>query len=64
VKALIDDGMASDKAESHTHEIYNRTERWMKDVIALGQSEFDGPSDFMDMFDRHLENEIDKLQRV
>lgn len=40
------------------NEVYGRMDNWLKDVIALGPSEFSGPDTFMSLFSTVLENEI------
>jgi hypothetical protein len=55
-----DDGTALSMAES----MYGRVENWMRDVIGLGMNEFAGPEDFMALFNRMLETEIDALEEA
>lgn len=55
------EGFASDEAESMTREFYDKLEAWTNDVIGLGISQFSGPSDFMALFERHLDNAIEDL---
>jgi hypothetical protein len=58
---LIAEGYAADEAESMTREFYGRLEAWTNDVVGLGVSQFSGPSDFMSLFDRNLDNMIEDL---
>jgi hypothetical protein len=44
-----------------TREFYGRLEAWTNDVVGLGVSQFSGPSDFMSLFDRNLDNMIEDL---
>jgi hypothetical protein len=61
LQSLIAEGYAADEAESMTREFYGRLEAWTNDVVGLGVSQFSGPSDFMSLFDRNLDNMIEDL---
>ncbi len=41
--------------------VYSQCERWIADAAELGMSEYNGPADFMAMFERMLESQIDDL---
>lgn len=57
------EGHPADKAHSLTNELYGRVGRWLEDAIGIGMNEYHGPDDFMALFDRLLDNEIDALAR-
>lgn len=61
IQSLVTEGVAGDKAESITNELYARTERWLEDAVGIGQEMYSSPRDFMAMFDRFLDREIDAL---
>lgn len=50
-----------DESQALTNRVYSRVERWMNDAIALGVDEYQGPGDFMAMFERMLDAEISDL---
>lgn len=61
IESFRAEGLASDAAESVTNELYDKVERWSEDVVALGTSEFDSPTDFMALFDRNLDNCLEDI---
>ena len=63
VYSLMSEGFAADKAESITNEFYGRVERWLEDAVHVGQEYYSGPSDFMAVFDRLIDSEIETLCR-
>jgi hypothetical protein len=62
VESLCAEGMAREAAESAADRFYERTEAWMADALAIGPNEFDGPQDFMALFGRFIDAEIDALR--
>jgi hypothetical protein len=46
---------------SACNSFYGKMDNWINDVVALGQESFGGPEEFMNMFSRVLDNEIEKL---
>lgn len=44
-----------------TTEFFRIINRWLRDAIDIGPEQYGGPADFMAMFDRVLDNEIDRL---
>jgi hypothetical protein len=48
-------------AEARTAELYRRVGAWLADTVALGRDEFSEPADFMGLFERVLEAEVDAL---
>lgn len=50
-----------DKPEEKTTELYERVDQWLVEAIGLGSSEYSGPKDFMAMFGRMLDNELEKI---
>lgn len=50
-----------DTPEETTTELYTRLDRWLTQAIELGAEEYSGPQDFMALFDRLLESELESL---
>lgn len=63
-ESLKAEGAAPGEALRLTERFYSRMESWMADAIGLGMNEFSGPDDFIAMFERLLEVEIDDLSHV
>lgn len=63
IQSLQVEGFAVDKAESIANEFYSRVERWVEDAASIGQENYSSPSDFMALFDRLMDAEIDALCR-
>lgn len=61
VESFISEGYPRDEAESKVNELYSRVEAWVGQVVPLGMEEFSSPKDFMAMFDRNLDSELDAL---
>lgn len=61
IQSLMAEGTPGDEAESIASEFYGKTERWMQDAIALGADGYTSPNDFMAMFDRFVDSEIEVL---
>jgi len=57
-RALIEEGFTN--ATTLTNEFFNRMERWLGDALRIDYTDAD---DFMQYFERVLENEIDALAR-
>jgi hypothetical protein len=55
------EGFSEEESVSLTADFYERIGRWVEDVASLGASEFAGPQDFMAMFDRVIDAEVDRL---
>lgn len=62
IESFHAEGLASDVAEATTNELYDKIDRWAADVVELGMGEFSGPSDFMSLFDRNLDNLLEDIQ--
>jgi hypothetical protein len=52
-------GMNEDAAAAATRRIYEQTERWLADAAGLGAAEFAGPEDFMSLFNRLLDSQVE-----
>lgn len=63
IQSLITEGSPADRAESIANDFYSRTERWLEDAVSIGQDAYSGPADFMAVFDRLIDSEIDLLCR-
>lgn len=63
VQALIAEGHSSHEAEQKVTNLYERVDRWSEDAIGIGADEYTSPGDFMALFDRNLDSEIDALAR-
>lgn len=61
IQSLVAEGHSASDAEVKVNELYARMERWSSEVVSLGMSEFSSPSDFMALFDRNLDLEIDAI---
>lgn len=61
IKSLVAEGRTEDEAVKLTNSLYERVERWMEDAIGLGAEEYSSSADFMAMFERNLDSEIDRL---
>lgn len=62
--SLMAEGCSAEDATRLAGQVYDRAARWLEDVAALGTGEFRGPEDFMSVFDRMLDNEIEDLARA
>lgn len=60
-ESLKAEGHSDGSALELTDSFYTRIDRWLSDVIELGPKEFEGPDDFMALFDRLVETEIERL---
>lgn len=61
IKSLVAEGRSEEEAAKMTNDLYGRVERWMEDAIGLGAEEYSSSADFMAMFERNLDSEIDRL---
>lgn len=61
VEALEAEGVEPAEAQEIAQTFYERTEAWMADALAIGMEEYEGPNDFMSLFNRRLDIEIDAL---
>lgn len=59
VQSLVAEGCARDRAEALTNQFYSRLDTWTTDALSL---EFSSPNDFMALFERNIDNEIDDLK--
>lgn len=48
-------------ALASTNSLYGSLDNWLVDVVALGQSSFSGPEEFIQMFERVMNAELEKL---
>jgi hypothetical protein len=62
VQSLVSEGFAAHEAEAKANELYGRVERWSQEAVGIGADEYSGSSDFMSMFDRLMDSEIDNLR--
>jgi hypothetical protein len=53
-------GLEEGQVAEVTRRLYEQTERWLTDAAALGTGEFAGPEDFMALFDRLLDSQIEE----
>lgn len=61
-QSLIAEGASKDKAHELTEAMYEKIEDWMREVISIGPDVFaNNADDFMALFDRMLETEIESL---
>ena len=44
-----------------TNDLYGRMERWLNEAVSLGADEYSGSSDFMSMFDRLIDSELERI---
>ena len=61
-QSLQSEGLSSELAIRVATDLYGRMERWMETTVELGPDEFAGPSDYMALFDRRLDLEIESLR--
>lgn len=61
VSAFQAEGHSPSDAERLTQTLYSRMDAWMEDAIGMGTEAYSGPSDFMAMFDRALDTQIEAL---
>lgn len=61
-QSLVAEGMDAEQAEVEAGAMYERMERWMETTIELGPDEYAGPGDYMALFDRRLDAEIEGLR--
>lgn len=61
LQSLVAEGCSQDKAESLTSEFYDRLHLWTEDVLNL---DFSSVNDFMSLFERNVDNEIERLIRT
>lgn len=61
-KALEVEGLTN--SVTLANDFYERIDRWVDDVKALGMEEFSGPDSFMGLLHRVLHNEVDRLAKV
>jgi hypothetical protein len=47
--------------EAKANEFFRRVERWCEEVTEIGQEEFSTPDSFMQLFNRMLDNEVERL---
>lgn len=50
-----------DDPEKITTDLYGRLDRWLNEAVALGKDEYSGPQDFMAMFERLLDSELEAV---
>jgi hypothetical protein len=60
-ESLKAEGADATTAYRLTEDFYGRVQAWMDDAIALGMGEYEGEADFMQMFDRVLEVQVESL---
>lgn len=60
-ESLKAEGASAGSALAIAEDFYTRVQAWMDDVIGLGMGEYSGPDDFMAMFDRLLDTEVEEL---
>jgi len=60
-ESLKAEGVSAGSALEITEDFYTRVQAWMDDVIGLGMGEYSGPDDFMLLFDRLLDTEVESL---
>ena len=61
VESLEAEGLAPGEAEQATEVIYSKMSGWLRTASALGVDEFTGADDFVELFQRRLTTEIQKL---
>lgn len=61
VQSLIAEGHSREEADTLATSFYTRVEAWVTDAAGLGMAEYTSSTDFMAMFDRLLDSEIDRL---
>lgn len=49
-----------DDPEKLTTDLYGRLDRWLTEAISLGPDEYSGPQDFISMFERLLDSQLDE----
>lgn len=60
-EGLRAEGWSAEEASSATKEFYDRMGGWLRDTVALGQDQFADAGDFMEIANRVIENEVDRL---
>lgn len=60
-ESLVAEGFERSEAMELTELFYNKVQGWMEETIKLGMAEFAGPHDFMALFDRLMETEVEEL---
>lgn len=61
-QSLQSEGLSPESAIRVANDLYGRMERWIETTVELGPDEFAGPSDYMALFDRRLDLEIESLR--
>lgn len=61
ITSLVAEGYSKEEAESFTNDFYSRVDLWSIDALGLGMSEYTSPSDFMSMYTRVLDSELDRV---
>lgn len=64
VQSFVAEGMARDAAESVTARLYERMDTFLNDAVGLGREHYEGPADFMALFDRMLDITIEDCGRA
>lgn len=60
-QSLVAEGATAQRAEVLTLGFYERLESWFQTTVELGADEYAGPSDYMALFNRKLDRELDLL---
>lgn len=60
-QAWMAEGASREEAERRTERFYEGVRRWLKDAQSIGADEYDGPDDFMSMFERVLDTQLEKV---
>lgn len=61
-QSLTSEGFDEEEAADRTAKFYSSMDKWLEIAVSLGPSEYTGPADFMSMFQRRLDNEIEALK--
>ncbi len=59
--ALVAEGASAQRATQLAEQFYSKVRAWAHDAIALGASGYNGPREFMALFDRVVNSELDRL---
>jgi hypothetical protein len=60
-QSLIAEGASTERAEALTLAFYDRLESWFKITVDLGPEEYSGAADYMALFNRKMDQELDLL---
>ncbi len=61
-QSLISEGFTEEEAAERTAKFYSAMDKWLEIAVSLGSDEYTGHADFISMFQRRLDSEIESLK--